>query len=144
MPTFSPNEWYINNQCNQWFDMFTNVVLRLFNDKLRPISFNHMNQNQWIRNSGAIINDTGILKRYFFKLMINSLRWKCPNTELFLIRIFLYSDWIRRFTSIYSAVSTITGKYGPEITPYLDTFHAVITLSCGLGFNLKVSNYPMI
>ena len=26
------------------------------------------------------------------------LREKCPNTELFLVRIFLYSDWIRRFT----------------------------------------------
>ena len=24
---------------------------------------------------------------------------KHPNTELFLVRIFLYSDWIRRFTS---------------------------------------------
>ena len=30
---------------------------------------------------------------------ITSLREKCPNTELFLVRIFLYSDWIRRFTS---------------------------------------------
>ena len=27
------------------------------------------------------------------------LREKCPNTELFLVRIFLYSNWIRRFTS---------------------------------------------
>ena len=27
-----------------------------------------------------------------------SLRQKCPNAELFLVRIFLYSDWIRRFT----------------------------------------------
>ena len=26
-----------------------------------------------------------------------SLREKCPNTELFLVRIFLYMDWIRRF-----------------------------------------------
>ena len=26
-----------------------------------------------------------------------SLREKCPNTELFLLRIFLHSDWIRRF-----------------------------------------------
>ena len=26
------------------------------------------------------------------------LREKCPNTELFLVNIFLYSDWIRRFT----------------------------------------------
>ena len=25
------------------------------------------------------------------------LREKCPKTELFLVRIFLYSDWIRRF-----------------------------------------------
>ena len=25
-----------------------------------------------------------------------SLRGKCPNTEFFLVRIFLYSDWIRR------------------------------------------------
>ena len=31
------------------------------------------------------------------------LREKCPNTELFLVRIFRYSDWIRRFTkSLYS------------------------------------------
>ena len=43
---------------------------------------------------------------------------KCPNTELFLVRIFLYSDWIRRF-------SPNRGKYGPEITPYLNTFHEV-------------------
>ena len=25
--------------------------------------------------------------------VVNSLREKCPNTEFFLIRIFLYSDW---------------------------------------------------
>ena len=38
---------------------------------------------------------------------------KYPNTELFLVRIFLYSDWIQE------------GKHEPGITPYLDTFHAV-------------------
>ena len=27
-----------------------------------------------------------------------SLREKCPNAEFFLARIFLYLDWIRRFT----------------------------------------------
>ena len=83
------------------------------------------------------------------------LREKCPNTELFMVRIFLYSDWIRRFTrekcpntelfngpylsvfrlntEIYSwkvfKDEVISGPYfpvfGPEITPYLDTFHAV-------------------
>ena len=43
----------------------------------------------------------------FTKREMESLRKKCPNTELFLVRIFLYSYWIRRFTL------------------YLDTFHAV-------------------
>ena len=32
------------------------------------------------------------------KTYLVSLREMCPNTELFLVRIFLYSDWIRRFT----------------------------------------------
>ena len=48
----------------------------------------------------------------------HSLREKCPNADLFLLSIFLYSDWI-------SVFSPNTGKYGPEITPYLHTFHAV-------------------
>ena len=54
-----------------------------------------------------------------------SLREKCPNTELFLVRIFLYSDWIPRFTLQISVLIPNTGKYRPEITPYLDTFHKV-------------------
>ena len=29
-----------------------------------------------------------------------ALRKKCPNTEFFLVCIFLYSDWIRRFTPL--------------------------------------------
>ena len=32
------------------------------------------------------------------RISYQSLREKCPNTEFFLVRIFLYSDWIRRFT----------------------------------------------
>ena len=42
------------------------------------------------------------------------LREMCPNTELFLVR------------KEISVFSPNTGKYGPKITPYLDTFHAVI------------------
>ena len=30
---------------------------------------------------------------------IHTQREKCPNTEFFLVRIFLYSDWIRRFNT---------------------------------------------
>ena len=29
---------------------------------------------------------------------LDTLREKCPNTELFLIRIFLYLDWIQENT----------------------------------------------
>ena len=64
-----------------------------------------------VRSLGTEFLDSWIFK-FFFEF---SLLEKCPNTELFLVRIFLYSDWIRRFT----------GKYGPEIIPYLDTFYAV-------------------
>ena len=30
----------------------------------------------------------------------------------------------------FSVFGLNTGKYGPEITPYLDTFHAVLDLQC--------------
>ena len=43
-----------------------------------------------------------------------TLREKCPNTEFFLVREYL------------SIFSPNAGKYGPEKTPHLDTFHAVI------------------
>ena len=56
----------------------------------------------------------------------HSLREKCPNTEVFLGRIFPHLDWIRRNTSYLSVFSPNAGKDGPEKAPYLDTFHAVI------------------
>ena len=61
------------------------------------------------------INNIQILKH-----LDNTLREKCPITEIFLVRIF------RAF-----GLNTNAGKYGPEKTPYLDTFLAVtITESC--------------
>ena len=57
------------------------------------------------------------------------LREKCPNTELFLVRISPHSDWIRRDTKYLFVFSPNVGKCGPEITPHLDTFHAVLFLS---------------
>ena len=53
-----------------------------------------------------------------------ALREKSPNTELFLVGIFPHSDWIQRDTKYLSVFSPNAGKYGPEITPYLDTSHA--------------------
>ena len=52
------------------------------------------------------------------------LHEKCPNKEIFLIRIFPHLDWIRRDTPYLFLFSLNAGKYGPEKTPYLDTFHA--------------------
>ena len=46
--------------------------------------------------------------------------------EFFLVRIFPPLDWIWRDTSYLSIFSPNVGKYGPEKTPYLDTFHTVI------------------
>ena len=58
----------------------------------------------------------------------DALREMCPNTEFFLVRIFTHSNWIRRDTKYLSVFSSNGGKYGPEKTPYLDIFHAVIWL----------------
>ena len=64
-----------------------------------------------------------------------TLREKCPNTELFLVRIFPHSDWIRRGTKYLSVFSPNAGKYGPQISPYLDTFHAVLIWSLQVTVN---------
>ena len=45
--------------------------------------------------------------------------------EFLLVRIFLYWDRIGRDTEYLSVFSPNTGNYGPEVTPYLDTFHEV-------------------
>ena len=45
--------------------------------------------------------------------------------EVFSGPYFLAFDGIRRDTEYLSVFSPNTGKYGPEITPYLDNFHAV-------------------
>ena len=48
----------------------------------------------------------------------------CPNMEFFLLRIFLYSGGYE--------FSPDTEKYGPEKTPYLDTFPTVAATSVKL------------
>ena len=45
---------------------------------------------------------------------VSSLREKCPNTRIFLVRIFLHSDWIRillRKSPYYSVNLRIQSKY---------------------------------
>ena len=60
--------------------------------------------------------------------MVNTkapLRDKSLNTEFFLVRISPHSDWIRRDTRYLSLFSPNSGKYEPEKTLHLGTFHAV-------------------
>ena len=54
-----------------------------------------------------------------------ALAEKHQNTELFLVSIFPHLDGIQRDTLYLSVFSPNTGIYGPGITSYLDTFHAV-------------------
>ena len=59
----------------------------------------------------------------------STLREKCSNKELFLVRIFPHLDWIQRDTKYLSVFSPNARKYKPEITPYLDTFHTVLAFT---------------
>ena len=68
---------------------------------------------------------------------------KCPYTELFLVRIFLYLDGIRRFTPLISVFSPNIDNHEPEVTPYLDTFHAVNYLSWPDLCEITFINYSM-
>ena len=59
----------------------------------------------------------------------------------FQIRSFLWSVFSRIRTEYGEIRSPNTAKYGPEITPHLDTFHAVKTLFFFLFW--KVSKYEV-
>ena len=64
--------------------------------------------------------------------VINTLRGKYPNTELFMVLFSCiwnaYGDLRSKYlrSDLRYDFSPNTGNYGPEITPYLDTFHGVI------------------
>ena len=50
---------------------------------------------------------------------------KCLNRSVFLVRILPQLEWIRRDAEYLFVFSPNAGKYEPEKTPYLDTFHAM-------------------
>ena len=67
------------------------------------------------------------------------MREKRPNAEFFLVRILPHSDRIRRDTEYLFVFSPNAGKYGPEKTPYLDTFHALIVFM--IVFMIRFKEY---
>ena len=62
--------------------------------------------------------------------------WKVFKYGVFLVHIFLYSGWIQRDTEYLSVFSPNTGIYGPEKTPYLDTFHTM-----GISHRSQIENF---
>ena len=64
--------------------------------------------------------------------------WKVSVVGVILVCIFPHSDWIRRDTPYLSVFSPNAGKYGPEKTPYLDTFHAVHALLHGILMSVLI------
>ena len=78
---------------------------------------------------------TEIFKNFFHYWLLTFTAWKV--WEFFLVHIFSYSKWIWRDTEY-------AGKYGPDKTLYLDTFHAVfkdIPSKVSNIFLLEIYNY---
>ena len=68
--------------------------------------------NKFSNSFGDVINEWIPISKVYLRIKSLTLREKCPNTELFIFRIFLYLVRIQENTET-------------EITPYLDNFHAV-------------------
>ena len=95
----------------------------------RNLSWVHVHHYFFPNNASSIVDlSSWILikiRRTLWDDQSCTLCKMCPNTEFFLVSIFPYSDWIRRFAEEISVFSPNMGKYGPEKTLYLHTFHAV-------------------
>ena len=93
---FLPNYTYkvaqLLSEYNSYYDLCKKLIKRSKN---------------WTKISDRNGRETSNIYLVNISYSHQSLREKCPNTEFFLIRIFLYSHWIQ------------------ENTPYLDPFHAV-------------------
>ena len=65
-------------------------------------------------------------------IRIPSLREKCPNTEFFLVPIFLYLDWIRDSLRKSRYSVRIQENADQKKTPYLGTFYTLLFLKTPL------------
>ena len=66
---------------------------------------------------------------------------KCPNTEFF------WSVFSRVWTEYWETLFSLNaGKYGPELTPYLDTIHAVHHCAIDLIFCviIHIAQYDLV
>ena len=66
-----------------------------------------------------------------------NIAWKVPVFMVFLVRIFSYSDWIRKDTPYLSLYSPNAGKYGAEKLRILTLFtqwRRMVVLSCWCSY----------
>ena len=72
-----------------------------------------------------------------------TLREKCPNTEFFSVPYFPPFGLNTEIYSVLSVFRPNAGKYGPEKTPHLSTFHAVLSfINAGANYwEVKLITY---
>ena len=109
------------------------MVKIILSDILKTKSFLHVQAKHFARSGtvqhGHVFELCTVWKYTEKKKQFEvSLCEKRSNAEFFLVNIFLHSDWIRKDTKHLPLFSPNVGKYGPEKTPYLDTFHALSVL----------------
>ena len=105
---------------------------RIVEKKLLKKDHNHL-KTLWIisfcPNLLTDYNTSCLYMKFIFAVKVRSNPPLREKWSFFLVRIFLYLDLVRRFK--ISLFCANTGKYGPEKTPYLDTFHTVLVyFSC--------------
>ena len=101
---FSTRFWHffkkIHSLYCRKFQWFCNVWIIFFNINLSKLT-------------GYFLNGA-----FFIYLLILSLREKCPNTEIFLVRIFPHSHWIRRDTEYLSRNISVFGHFSRSVSQY--------------------------
>ena len=138
-------DWCNHFPCifNKFYWLIKSLIWRCFwfisvfpNREVISIYWSAKSQHASHQNSGNVccIPLLHVILKNISTFLTFSLHEKCPNTELFLVRIFPHSDRIRRETPYLSILNANVGKYGPEKAPYLDTFRAVFWIISFLLF----------
>ena len=109
----------------------SNCIENALLHRCSPVNLLHIWRTPFLKNNsgGTLVNIVG---HFCFKIMNSgrlSLREKFPNTELFLVRIFPYSDWIR------TRNSSVFGR---------SVWHVKLVVNCMIQSKSYSSNYRWI
>ena len=100
---------------------------RDFNNKKRVYSKSPLiGKSKWNILEKVYYDHSTLLPQLFATSSVGSTVWNVSKYRAFSGPWFPHSDWIPRDTKYLSVFSPNAGKYGPEKTPYLETFHTVL------------------